>query len=177
VTEDVRQFDHDDVAVLFSILNTADDGRVIVNDIRLHTVLVEDLGTPNYQQERVDLGVVFIVDDRVTATKLDLLGEVETHLLSDRQTIEVPAASSTSLQFRVTNSASEHHMRFVFALIIEYFDDSGDRGRAVSRHLFTLETSDLGGISLSEMTLLSTAALEQLRTRQGNTIRVFSWIQ
>jgi hypothetical protein len=158
LTEDIRK-GATDVVLLFSVLNTT-QRKVTVNELRLETVRVINLGGPRFQEERADLGVASLFDVFEHKATLDLGMPKSLRLLDARYTLKLDRTTSTSFQFRLTSPQVQHHMKLEFVIVMEYFDDTGLCGRRFGNRLFEFETSETSGILPMEGHLLDSSLYE-----------------
>ena len=174
LTEDIRE-NGAGQAILFSILNTTKQRTITINDVRLETVLVQDLSGPPYQQERIDLGIYSMLEDHTHGAILDLLRQESIRLTDGTYTVKLPPMSSASFRFELRSPPTQHHIKLVFVIVIGFFDDTGASARAYSNRLFAFEMSDIFGISASESLPLNRSSIDILEQKYDTAVRNFGW--
>jgi hypothetical protein len=145
ITEDIRS-NVDQFKILFSILNASEQSTATVYDVQLEIIDIQAIATPNYQQERIDLGIVSIIGNYLANMNMDLLNPREIHLL-EQKAIKLPPLSSESFSCNVLFPNSQQIRNLKFIISVEFFNSDGTTGTVYSNRIFSI-TSDIDGIFL-----------------------------
>jgi hypothetical protein len=174
ITEDIRT-DEDHYQVLFSALNTTKHRIITVYDIELEVVALEALESPNFLQERIDLGIVSIFTDDVMSTRIDLLTQSKVHLLDEAYTIRLAPMRTESFHFRLMRPDAQHKLRFIFVISVHFFDNAGSRGVVYGNRFFAVNSSDISGISVPYNLPLNEESYRELEQQYQNAFRSFTF--
>lgn len=161
LTREIRRKENG-VRVHFAIHNTMQNSYVKVDGIRLQSVVVEDMGSPNYQHERIDLGV-HVLDPFAAPLVFDLQTQIDIQLLEE-DPIRLEARQSDDFVFQLDLREVQSKLRFIFVIVLDFVDESGREGRICSNRLFVIETGNLG-FKIPGDLLMTRASVEELKER------------